>query len=234
MATTSIGTASGGDAVVFPQDRGTGLGAATDPDGVDAAGEALLAKYHGVEYHTASLTSNPATDTVDVSEGVAFIHDTSASTGGERDASGNPTVRETESTGHVTSVPDDVVAVVVIPTAKTGLAGAVDTAGQDVYLSYDPTAQNGVTLHHGAGIATPTEPYIKLGTFDSTSGGTATEANTHDGAESSVTSRTITSDLAVAHDESAIFHISTDDTVEVTGGTTVTVDSGGILATKEI
>lgn len=165
------------DAVVLPQDSGTGT--SSKDDAISAAAAALLSRYNGggdkrergLDFANIDTTN----ETVDVTAGEAFIEDDSGSTSNERGSGGNPQIQSTSTSGYDTEIPENNAYLVILPTDQTGLSLGTDNVN-DVFLSVDPTNQNSVTLHFGNGISTPSDPHVKLGTVD-TSDGSTTRAN---------------------------------------------------------
>jgi hypothetical protein len=158
------------DAVVFPQDDGTGV-----PDGqesYDSAGSfSLLSRYKGQGTYVGEDKNGNATlqfndvDTgsneFDIGAGHAYILD-------------SKTIQSGAQTTYNTDLPDDTPYVVILPNEQTNLG--LDSGINDVYLSLDPTANDSVTVRHGSGVSAPSDPSVKLGTVDASSGDT-TRAN---------------------------------------------------------
>lgn len=161
------------DAVVDPQDPGTG---SPSPD-PNAAAIQALARSHlqgsyvppngGLEFQAVDT----ANDQVDIAAGYCYIVDDISSTAGSRGSGGNPATQSTTTSGYDAELPADPPYVVALPTATVDVGLDTD-AVNDVYLSVDPTAQNSVTLHYGSAISAPSDPSLKLGTVDTSSGDT--------------------------------------------------------------
>lgn len=167
MATTSIGTNSGNDAVVIPQAQGTGL--ASEDDTVDAAGEALLPEYSGVDYHTLTVSSRDGTnDTITFNSGIAYITDDSTSTSNSRGSGGNAQIQSTSSSGYDTEIPTNQVYCVVIP--STNSIDVADSQTSQVWVNItDVTSNNAVEFRSDGGGGTTSEPsdtFLKLGDFN--------------------------------------------------------------------
>lgn len=150
------------DAVVYPQDQGTGVTSA-DADYKAAAADGLLAKNKGGEYiaNGLDLSVDTVADTVSVAAGHAFI------------AEGGNTIHTGAASTYDKTLPagSDSVYTVVLPTAVTGLGLGVDVRN-DVWLAVDPTANDSVYIRHGSGLAEPTDPSIRLGTAHTGTGAT--------------------------------------------------------------
>jgi hypothetical protein len=171
MATTSIT-----DAVVVPQDPGTGISSNADPN--SAAIAALLAKYQGGTYVPSDgglgFTVDTNNNLLDVGQGYCFIVDDVSDTSNSRGSGGRPQVQSTTTSGYDTELPDATdtatnVYLVIVPTDYTGLS--LDAGSNDVYLSVDVSGQNTATLEYGSSV-TPSTPNIQLGTANSDDGGT--------------------------------------------------------------
>lgn len=160
------------DAVCFPQDAGTGVpDESADYD--SAAFFSLLSKYKGDgSYVGEDATGSPTlqfaavdttNETVDVDAGYAYI------------VEGGHSVQSGSQTTYDTTLPIGSPYVVVLPTNVTGLGLGADT-DSDLWLAVDPTANDSVYIRHGSGLSVPTDPSVKLGTVDSSTGAT-TRAN---------------------------------------------------------
>lgn len=160
------------DAVYFPSDEGTGVSDGSED--FDSAGYfALLSKYHGqgsyvAEDNTGSPTLqfndvDTSNEQVDVGAGFAYILE-----------SGN-SVQGGSQTTYDTTLPNEMPYVVILPTEVTNLDLGTDNVN-DLWLSVDPTTNDSVTIRHGNGLSAPSDPNIKLGTVDTSSGAT-TRAN---------------------------------------------------------
>jgi hypothetical protein len=172
MPTTAIS-----DAVVFPQDPGTSpsdtIGFATDPP--SGASFAVHAAYQSGAGNyvlngdggSLAFTVDSANDELTIDPGVCYI---------TQDASGTRVQSET-GTAYDVSMPATVsiVYAVIVPTSVTV---ALDADSENtVYLSVDPDTRNSATAHAGAGLGTPSDPAIELGTVDSAAGTTVARAN---------------------------------------------------------
>jgi hypothetical protein len=156
MATTSVS-----DAVVFPQDDGTGVPAGSES--YDSAGSfGALARNTGAEYKEGATLSNLDTtnETVDVAAGVVYVRE------------GGNTVQSGAQNSYDTTLPEDMVYAVALPTSTT-VSLDTDTSA-DLRLVVDPTSQDTVTIEHNT---SPTNPSLVIGTVDSSSGGTASGRN---------------------------------------------------------
>lgn len=168
------------DAVVFPQDDGTGV-----PDGAEsydsAGGFSLLSRYKGDGNYVGEDTNGDATlqfnnvDTgnneFDVGTGHAYIND-------------SVSIQSGAQTTYDTALPDNVPYVVVLPDEVTNLS--LDSGTNDVWLAVDPTANDDVYIRHGSGLSAPSDPSVKLGTVDASSGATTRGQDNADTTFSSV------------------------------------------------
>lgn len=156
------------DAVVFPQDDGTGV--ADGNEDFNSAGYfSALSKYKGIGSYVGEDTSGNATlqfnqvdttnEQVDVDPGYAYITE------------GSHTVQSGSQRSYDTTLPNDVPYVVVLPTEVTNLGLGTDTSN-DLWLAVDPTANDSVYIRHGSGLSAPTDPNVKLGTVDTSTGAT--------------------------------------------------------------
>ena len=191
MATTSLG-----DAFVFPQAEGTGLG--KEDQVMDAAASALLSQYLGGEYVGDGLTftnHDAANDTVDVQPGFCFIQDDATTSAGQRGSNGNAQVQSTTISGYDTELPSPHGYLVLVPSTVT--VDCTDSALNQVWVNItDLTETNAVELRTDGGGGTTTEPsdtYLKLGetnpddaTADTRAndGATVGDADTLDGNDS--------------------------------------------------
>jgi len=172
MPTTAIP-----DAVVVPQDPGTSpsdtIGFATDPP--SAASVALMAAYQSgagnyvLDGASGSLafTVDSVNDELTIDPGVCYI---TQSASGARVQSATGSTYDVDLPGSV-----DFVYAVIVPTSVTVALDA--DAENTVYLSVDPDTRNSATAHAGAGLGTPSDPAIELGTVDSAAGTTVARAN---------------------------------------------------------
>jgi hypothetical protein len=215
-----MGTTAPGDAVTVPQDPGTGI--ATKDDPISAALVALLASHEqGAYVYGGCGFSNVDTtnDTVDIDAGVCYVMDTSTSTANERSTNGNVTVQSSVNSGYDTEVAADQPYAVILPTSNTvGLdTGTTNT----VYVSVDPTNQNSVTVHGTSGPA-PSDPYVELGTVN-TSNGDTTRSN--DEPDLSVTALN-TADLASAPTDAVLKLASSPPNLTTVSEDTLTYSPG--------
>jgi hypothetical protein len=152
------------DAVVFPQDDGSGV--ADGQEDYDSAGWfALLSRYKGDgNYVGEDTTGNPTlqfndVDTTnnefDIGTGYAYIND-------------SVSVQSGAQTSYDTNLPNDVPYVVTLPDEVTNLS--LDAGTNDVWLAVDPTANDSVYVRHGGGLSAPSDPSVKLGTIDASTG----------------------------------------------------------------
>lgn len=181
------------DAVVFPQDDGTGV-----PDGqesFDSAGSfSLLSRYKGEGTYVGEDKAGNATlqfndvDTsnneFDISAGHAYILD-------------GVTIQSGAQTTYDTNLPEDTPYVVVVPNEVTNLS--LDSGTNDVWLSVDPTANDSVTVRHGSGLSAPSDPSIKLGTVDASLGDTTRANDLANITASSVTTTSANIDRELEH-----------------------------------
>jgi hypothetical protein len=168
------------DAVVFAQDDGTGV-----PDGSEsydsAGGFSLLSRYKGDGNYVGEDTNGDATlqfndvdstnNEFDVGTGHAYIND-------------SVSIQSGAQTSYDTTLPDDVPYVVVLPNEVTNLS--LDSGTNDVWLAVDPTANDDVYIRHGSGLSAPSDPSVKLGTVDASSGATTRGQDNADTTFSSV------------------------------------------------
>jgi hypothetical protein len=162
-------------AVVAPQDDGTGVSDGSE-DYTSAAFFQLLSKYKGDGSYVGENESGSATlqfanvdtanEQVDVEAGYAYIMD------------GSHSVQSGAQTTYDTALPNNTPYVVIIPSAATNTTNLqldTDTVN-DLWLAVDPSANDSVYIRHGDGLSAPSDPSIKLGTVDTSSGDT-TRAN---------------------------------------------------------
>lgn len=153
------------DAIVWPEDKGTGAPVAADEgDWASAAYHASLATATGADYVETGLglNYNPSDTTMDVGDGVAFVKYTGSST------------VQLDSSSYDTAWDEDLIFMVDAP-AVSNLSldsGAVN----DVYLAVDPTGGDSARLRYGSSVSAPSDPHVKLGEVD-TSTDTTTERN---------------------------------------------------------
>jgi hypothetical protein len=160
------------DAVVFPQDDGTGVSDGSE-DYSSAAYFSALAKYQGYgsyvgEDNTGSATLqfndiDTSNEQVDVGTGYAYIEE------------GSHTVQSGSQTTYDTTIPINTPYVVMLPSEVVNLGLGTDNVN-DLWLAVDPTSNDDVFIRHGNGLSAPSVPSVKLGTVDTASGAT-TRAN---------------------------------------------------------
>lgn len=156
------------DAVAFPEDDGTGVSDG-DEDYDSAAYFSLLSKYKGDGTYVGEDTSGSATlqfanvdttnEQVDIGTGYAYIMD-----------SGN-SVQSGSQTSYDTTLPVDNPYVVILPNTVVDVDLDADSVN-DIWLAVDPTTNDNVYLRFGSGLSAPSDPSIKLGTVDTSSGST--------------------------------------------------------------
>lgn len=161
------------DAIVFPQDPGTGIASQNDPPSgglwalhnqhVSGSGGYLINADQG----SIDLTVDAANDEVTLGAGACYI----AESGGS--VSVQESVGDTYGVGLPASV--EIVYVVVLPTDVT--VGLDVDATNDIYLSLDPTTRNSVTVTTGNGISAPADPSLFRGTVDASAGSVVENAN---------------------------------------------------------
>jgi len=160
------------DAVVFPQDDGTGVSDGSE-DYSSAAYFSALSKYQGYGSYVGEDNTGSATlqfndvdttnEQVDVGTGYAYITE------------GNHTVQSGSQTTYDTTIPIDTPYVVMLPSEVVDLGLGTDNVN-DLWLAVDPTSNDSVYIRHGNGLSAPSDPSVKLGTVD-TSNGDTTRAN---------------------------------------------------------
>lgn len=151
------------DAVVFPQDDGTGV---TDDseDFNSAAYFGLIARNVNGEYVANGLgfaNIDTTNEQVDITAGHAFITDP-----GNQVQSGSQRTYDTSLPGG-----SDMVYAVVLPTNVVDLNLDTD-ATNEIWLAVDPASNDGVYLRHGSGLNAPGDPSVKLGTVNTSDGST--------------------------------------------------------------
>lgn len=172
MPTTTIT-----DAVVFPQDPGTSPSGTIDfgTDPPSGGSWALHAAYQSGagnyvlngEGGSLAFTVDATNDELTIDPGVAYI----------TQSGGGVSVQSQTGTTYDVALPStvEIVYAVIVPTAVT--VGLDADSDNTVYLSVDPDTRNSATAHAGAGLGTPSDPAIELGTVDSAAGTTVTRAN---------------------------------------------------------
>jgi len=209
MATQSIS-----DAVVVPQDSGTGY----ERDTIDAAAVALLSEYQGGEYRNGLQITNrdASADTISIGSGYAFVRDDSSSTANSRSSSGSPQVQSTLSSGYDTSLPANPVYVVIVPSSTT--VSVSDATLSQIWLNIVSVSNNNdVEIRSSSGGGTTAEPsdtYIKLA-----------EANPDDSSQDVVYNDHPEPEITV---EDSATEVSRNHTVDFAGGLSV-VDNGDRL-----
>jgi hypothetical protein len=177
MTDTSIS-----DAVVFPEDDGTGV-----PDGSEDYNSAghfgLLSQHQGGTYVGNGLdftNVDTTNDTVDITTGHAFVEFSSV------------TVQSGSGTTYDTTLPDAIVMTIVLP---SNITLSLDTdATNDVYLATDPTTQDGAYLRHGSAVSEPTDPSVLLGTVNTADGSTTRASDNASPTFDTVTSNSVNTD----------------------------------------
>lgn len=151
------------DAVVWPQDEGTGLPSPNrDYADIDSAGYlSRISEYAGGTYVGEGLgfTVDTTNEAVTVGSGFAFLTN-----------SGTDVQSGSQNT-YDTTLPYATPFVVILPTSTASLGLGTDT-DNDVYLAFDPTANDSVYIRHGSAVSAPSDPYIKLGTANTSDGST--------------------------------------------------------------
>lgn len=187
MATTTVS-----DAVVVPQDDGTGL-ASKDPN--SAAAVALLSDFNGTPGVRSGLgfTRDDANDQIDIGPGFAFIRDDSSSTGGSRGSGGNAQIQAGSAT-YDTELPAEQIYCVVVPTTVS--VAVTDATSSDIWLNItDVTSQNAAEIRSSSGGGTTAEPsdtYLKLGNISDSGSGPATRSSDIKGPSSRIHLQTVT------------------------------------------
>jgi hypothetical protein len=166
------------NAVVFPEDRGTGLGGG-DSDYSSAGHFGLLSQHQGGTYVGNGLgftNVDTTNETVDITTGHAFIEVSSV------------TVQSGSGETYDTTLPDPIVMTIALPSTVTL---SLDTdAVNDVYLATDPATNDGAYLRHGSSVSTPTDPSVKLGTVNTSDGSTTRVSDNASPTFDTVTSET--------------------------------------------
>lgn len=153
MATTSVS-----DAVVEPQDPGTGLSDTTTP--VNAAVTGVLNVHADTDFVYSGLTfqnHDGTNDTVDVGAGIAAVYDTASSTANSRGSGGNATVSSTSDSTTDTELPEDQPYLVILPTATTVSCSSGVLNRVWLHIT-DVTTENSVELRSDGGGGTTGEP----------------------------------------------------------------------------
>jgi len=160
------------DALVFPQDEGSGVSDGSE-DYSSAAYFSALSKYQGYGSYVGEDNTGSATlqfndvdttnEQVDVGTGYAYIEE------------GSHTVQSGSQTSYDTTIPINTPYVVMLPSEVVDLGLGTDNVN-DLWLAVDPTSNDDVFIRHGNGLSAPSNPSVKLGTVD-TSNGDTTRAN---------------------------------------------------------
>lgn len=153
------------DAIVWPEDYGTGANVSKDMgDFASAAyhGTMALASGHGYAEAGIDLNYNPSDDTLDIGAGLGFVYYDSPNT------VQNDTEAYDEQWDHA------MVLMVSVPAVSNLQLDA--GASNDVYLVVDPTGEDSVRYRYGSSASNPADPDIYLGSVD-TATGTVTQAN---------------------------------------------------------
>jgi hypothetical protein len=207
MTDTSIS-----DAVVFPEDDGTGV-----PDGSEDYNSAghfgLLSQHQGGTYVGNGLgftNVDTTNETVDITTGHAFVEFSSV------------TVQSGSGTTYDTTLPDAIVMTIVLP---SNITLSLDTdATNDVYLATDPTTQDGAYLRHGSAVTEPTDPSVLLGTVNTSDGSTTRASDNASPTFDTVTSNSVSTEevnntLAVSGTSDVVSHtryVGPDDPTTIT------------------
>lgn len=199
------------DAVVFPQDLGTGVNDG-DEDYNSAGYYAVLSRYKGDgSYVGEDESGNPTlqfgsidttNEQADVQAGYAYIMESSVDVQGGSQATYNRTL------------PTNVPYVVALPTSVTL---SLDTdVENDVWLAVDPTANDSVYIRHGSGLSAPSDPSVKLGTVNTSDGTTGRANDLADSTQDSVGVNELTGNV-------------TSSPIQNFEGTNLSVDGSGNL-----
>ena len=166
MAETTVS-----DAVVFPQDQGTGVPPGNED--FNSAGHfgSLTRNIDGEHVGNGLTFTNidTANDTFDLTSGYVFVTQSSVD------------VQSGANATHDTTLPNDIITVVTLPSDVTGLSLDSDSVN-DVYLFFASSAQDDVKIRHGSSVSVPSGPSVHLGTID-TSDGSTTRANDYSNLE---------------------------------------------------
>lgn len=202
------------DAVVFPEDDGTGVADGSE-DFTSAGYFGTLAGTVGSAYvgNGMGFTGNDSDgngnwDELTVGAGHAFITQSGVS------------VQSGSQSSYDTTLPDDAVHTAVMPTSVT-LTVTESISQYDVYVAFDPTSNDTVYIRHGDSgtISAPTDPSLYLGYADTTNN-VAYERNRDPSFDS------------IANDDyseavNALGSISGTNTVDITNGNLVTTTLAG-------
>lgn len=202
-----MGTEAVSSAVVVPQSQGTGT--PSNDDAISAAAQAILASHEQGAYVKEGLgfaNIDTGADQVDVTKGVCYVMDTSTSTASERTGAGDPSLKSTKASGFDTELPADQPYAVIIPDGTIDLQLDADSENA-VYVTVDVESQNSVTLVGTSGAA-PADPYLKLGTVNTSDGSTTRAADHPD-----PTFGDVTADSATVAGETQTGSLSTETTL---------------------
>lgn len=152
------------DAIVWPEDEGTGAPVAEDEgDWASAAYHASMALSRGATGYVdsgLSLSYNPSDTTMDIGAGLAFIRYT-----------GGSSVQLTSSS-YDEPWDEELVFMVSVPSMSNL---QLDSGGvNEIYLAVDPTGGDSARYRYGSSITEPSDPHVKIGEID-TAAETTTE-----------------------------------------------------------
>jgi hypothetical protein len=154
---------------VVPEDAGTGLPTSEDSGDYLSAGDLGALSLQGAsgDYVEAGfdLTYDSGSETVDIGSGMAYIR-----------FEGGVTVQDNVSGSYEVGFNQPIVFAVTTP-AVSGL-GLDSNAVNDIWVAFNRSSSggDGVFIRHGAGLAEPSDPVLKIGQID-TSDGTVDEKN---------------------------------------------------------
>lgn len=152
------------DAIVWPEDEGTGAPVAEDEgDWASAAYHASMARARGATGYVdagVGLSYNPSDTTMDIGAGLVFIRYT-----------GSSTVQLTSSS-YDEPWDEELVFMVSVP-AVSNLSLDAD-AVNEIYIAADPTGGDSARYRYGSSVTEPTDPHVKIGEID-TAAETTTE-----------------------------------------------------------
>jgi hypothetical protein len=150
------------DAVVFPQDQGTGVTSGNEDFNSAGYFGTLTRNIDGEHVGNGLAFSNVDTtnDTFDLTSGYVFVKQSAVD------------VQSGANATHDTTLPNDIVTVVTLPSDVTGLSLDSDSVN-DVYLYFASSAQDNVKVRYGSSVSQPPGPSVHLGTIDTSDGSTA-------------------------------------------------------------
>lgn len=152
------------DAIVWPEDEGTGAPVAEDEgDWASAAYHASMARARGATGYVDAglgLSYNPSDTTMDIGAGLVFIRYT-----------GGSSVQLTSSS-YDEAWDRDLVFMVSVPSVSNLSLDA--DAVNEIYLAVDPTSGDSARYRYGSSITEPTDPHVMIGEVD-TAAETTTE-----------------------------------------------------------